>query len=563
MSTDPYLLDRISEVTPKINPLIANGIATRYMKEGVTYVDDILKDVTRQFPPGLEYVRCEPCTAFEEFRKVTEKKGTKATLDIARCDLRLMKFYFKYKGEMLQPKYLYLPFVGPAGSLVLNGGRFFVSPVLSDVVISYGQNDVFVRLLRAKVRFHRVEQSIIIDTYERPVQVVWSAIHNKNETMRKLKSPVKAFTTLPHYLFCKYGFYEAMNRFGKCNPVMGTQDINTTNYPPEEWVICASTRKPPRGRAKGLYEPTNLRMAIRRSEWSEVAMSMVAGFYYVTDYFPDRMSVEWVDSPRLWKILMGLILFTDAFSEGRLHDDIDKHIDSLDSYIDTIVRIKLKDIGYEVEDIYQLMSIIIENFNKWILTVTGDINTMYGKELSVLYDVLYDITNSIFHMLFKLRAVTKKELTKEAVERTMAKHFRMKTIFGILKQHKGVNALGYSGDNKFFKLTSELVPQSSSGGRGASKERLSVDDQYLYIHASVAEVGGYLFLPKPDPSGHARISPFVQVGPKGQIVPDPQKAAIIADVQSKLSRRALNQDMVTHYLDEDETGDEAEAEAED
>lgn len=562
MSIDTYLLNKIEEVTPRINPLIANGIATRYMKDADQYVDDILTDASRNFPSGLRFIRSERCTPFEEFRKVTEK-GVKTTVDIARCELYLRRYYFEYDGKPLDPKYLYLPSVGPAGSLVLNGGRFFVSPVLSDVVISYGQNDVFVRLLRAKVRFHRIAQSIIVTNadgvdHERPVQVVWSMIHNKNEAMRKLKSPVKAHTTLPHYLFCKYGFYEAMNRFGKCNPVVGTTDITPVNYPPQDWVIVTSTRKPPRGRAKGYYEPTNIRIAIRREEYSDVAESMVAGFFYVTDYFPDRMNVEWVDSPRLWKILMGLILFSDMYSEGRLHDDIDKHIDSLDSYMDNIVRIKLSDIGYNCDDIYQLMAVIIENFNKWIFTVKDDINTMYGKELSILYDVLYDITNSIFHMLFNLRAVTKKPLTKDAVERTMGKHFRMKTIFGILKQHKGVNALGYSGDNKFFKLTSELVPQSSSGGRGASKERLSVDDQYLYIHASVAEVGGYLFLPKPDPSGHARISPFVQVGPKGQIMPNPEFAPLIAEVQGKLSRRASNTEMATHYLDEEEPESEFE-----
>lgn len=551
---DLYLVNKIEEVTPKINRMIADGIATSYIPKSMQYIDEILQDVSKDFPPGLKYLRCERCSFTEEFRKVTERKGSKAKLDIARCDLYLVKFYFEYKGVPLPAKHLYFPFVGQAASLMLNGGRFFVSPVLSDVVISVEQNNVFVRLLRAKMRFHRLSKNIEIDDEEATIPVVWSQIHNKNDAMKKLKSPVTAQTTLPHYLFCKYGFYETFSRFADCAPVVGTTDIDRNRYPQKDWVIFASTRKPPTGRAKGFYEPTNMRIAIRRSELNasntEMIKALISGFYYVTDLFPDRISVEFVDSPRLWKTIMGVILWSDAISAGILHDNVNKHIDSLDSYMDTIVRVKLRDIGHECQDIYQLMVIIIKNLHTWLRQTDDDINTMYGKELSVLYDVLYDISNSIFHMLFKLRAVTKKELTQDAVERTMAKHFRMKTIFGILKQHKGVNALGYSGDNKFFKITSELVPQTSSGNRGSSKERLSVDDQYLYLHASVAEVGGYLFVPKPDPSGHARISPFVKVDAKGRIDPDPAKEPYITAAQKLISQRAAARSDHTEAFDE-------------
>lgn len=535
---DSFLLNKIEEATPKINPIIADGIAVQHMAYTEQYVQDILTSVHKDFPKDLEYVGCERCSPAEEFRKVTEKKGSRASFDIARSDLYLMKYYFKYKGELLSPKYLFLPFVGAAGSLVLSGSRYFIAPVLSDVVISVGVNEVFVRLLRAKIRFHRIAQNIIVDGNETTVQVIWSAIHNKNTAMKKLKSPVNAFTTLPHYLFCKYGFYETFSRFGKCNVTVGTSNINKNDYPENEWVICGSTRKKPRGAARGLYEPSNIRLAIRKEEFTPFVKSLVAGFFYVADLFPDRITPEYVDVPRLWKILLGLILFSDVISEGKLHDDIDKHIDSLDSYMDVIIKNKLKDIKLECEDIYVLFSIIIENFNTWLLEATDDVNSMYGKELSVLYDVLYDISNSIFQMLFKLRAVTKKELTRDAIDRTMAKHFRMKTIYQIVKQRKGVSTLGYSGDNKFFKITSELVPQSSSGGRGSKKERIAVDDPYLQLHASIAEVGSFLFLPKPDPSGHAKVSPFVSIGPKGEILRDPKRIELIDSVQQSISRRA-------------------------
>lgn len=179
----------------------------------------------------------------------------------------------------------------------------------------------------------------------------------------------------------------------------------------------------------------------------------------------------------------------------------------------------------------------IEKFDGWLLNAGETINSMYNKELSVLYDVLYDITSSIFDMHFKLKTVTKKALTKEDIITIMNAKLRQRAIYGIMKQRKGVSTVSYSGDNKFFKMTSILVPQSSAGGQTSKKERVSVDDPQLRIHASVAEAGSYLFLPKPDPSGHARINPHLQLDSSGMILRDPTKMELIDSVQENFRRR--------------------------
>jgi hypothetical protein len=400
---------------------------------------------------------------------------------------------------------------------------------------------VFVRLLRAKLRFYRIAQNIMVNGHRDTVQVAWSEIYNKNAEMKKLKSPVKAFTCAAHYLFCKYGFTQTFQKYANCTPVVGYEDISPENYPPDQWVICesfcAAFKTKPKGAQRGPYKQTRIRVAIRQNEFSAMAKSLVAGFFYVVDYFPGRIVPEYVDRTNVWKVLMGLILFTDAYSEGKLQDDIDKHLRSLDRYIDRLIEVKLKEIGYDVPDVYQLFAIVIENITMWMLKSEDTINSMYNKELSVLYDVLYDITTSIFETLFKLRAVTNKELTAQEVVKIMNKHFRVRGIFSIIKQRKGVSPVSSSGDNKYFKITSVLVAQSSGSGGGGRREKKSVDDPQFRLHASVAEVGSLIFLPKPDPSGHGRINPWVKVDANANIVRNEDLRTLIDDVQERIAGR--------------------------
>lgn len=534
---DTFLIEKIKEATPKINPLIANGIAVEHMKSSEEYIDSILRNVSKDFPEGLKYVNYERCSIQDEFMEVSKKRNNKRYYDIARSDIYMVKLFFTFKGQPMPPRHIFLPFVSSGATMMLSGTRYLISPVLTDKVISVGLNEVFVRLLRAKLKIHRTPQNVMFNGVKDEVQVIWSEIHNKNSEMKKLKSPVKAYTCLTHYLFCKYGFYETFTRFADCTPVVGEHEITEEAYPPDKWVICTSRRNRPKGAMRGPYNPSNLRVAIPIEQFTQKVKNLVAGLFYVADYFPQRITPQYIDLPSNWKVIMGLILFTDSYTFGKLHEDIEKHLRSLDQYIDVLVAVKLKDIGYDIKDVYELFSLIIGNFTDWIHKANDTINSMYDKELSVLYDVLYDITSSIFDMLFKLRAVTKKELTMDETIKLMNKHLKQRSIFHITKQRKGVSTVSSSGDNKYFKMTSVLVSQGSSNGRPSKTERKSVEDPQLQLHSSIAEVGSFLFLPKPDPSGHGRISPWVNIDASANIVRDPERRELIDEVQEMVARR--------------------------
>lgn len=534
---DNYLMDKVRSDTPKINPDIANGLATKHMPFVEKYLDDVFRAVGKDFPEGLTYAGYQRCNPMEEYIFATNKRSNKRTYDTARSDIYLVKYFFKFNGEMLPYRYIYLPFVNEGSFINISGSRFTISPVISDKVISLGLSNVFVRLLRDKLTFERMPHNVVFNGNRETVQVIWSLIYHKPQNMKNIKPLIKANCSLVHYLLCKYGFTEMFRKYGKCTPVVGGNEINAENYPPDKWVICESACIRPKSVRDPSYMPPDVKVAFKIEEFSQTAKYLIAGFFYIADHFPARISKNYLDNSRLWIILMGHILFSGLIGEGKLFNDVSEHFSSLDEYIDTIMHEKLKEIGHPCENIYDLFAIIITNFNDWIIKAKDEISSMYGKELNILYFVLMGITSSILKLHFKLKkAASKRPLTEKDISSTMQQILKPGTIYSINTQHNGVSTVSYSGDNKYFEITANLVPQKSSNKQASSSNRASVNDPSKRLHVSVAEVGGYLNMTKSEPSGRNQINPHTKLDERANIIRDPDKIALLDRVQSMIGR---------------------------
>lgn len=531
-----FLLERIKADTPPLNPDIANGLAVKYVPFAEEYIDSVWRAVSKDFPPGLEYKGCARCTPYEEFYCEPKKKNDRKMVEIARSDIYLMRYDFRYNGVDLPPRYLFLPFVREAGSITLGGPTYFISPVLSDIILSYEQDNVFVKLLRDRFTLKRVNHNVVIDNKMETVPVVWSMIYHVNSVQRKAPKIVKAECTLFHYLLCRYGFTEIFKRYANCTPIVSNQPFDRKEYPLQDWVVVKSCQfKPKTVPQRHSYMPTELRVAVPRKDFTPLVKSMLSAFFYIVDHFPNRIQPEFVDSTRLWKILLGHLIFGSNSSEGKLHDDIDEHIRSLDEYVDSIMQARFKDIGFNVKDIYQFFIVAIENFNDWLLSAKNRANSLYDKELSVLLDLLMPITSSIFTLHFKLKSAAKKGLTEKEVINTFTKYLKPRVIFKLTTQINGVSNMSYSGDNKCMKITATVVPQKSTGGR-SEKDSQNLDDPTKRLHVSFAEVGSFINLSDSNLTGENKINPHVRLNERCKIVRDPDKMQLLDSVQSMIQR---------------------------
>lgn len=534
---DPELARLVDSTSPKLNPLLANGLAVTHMKDVEQYLDQVFKSAAKSFPMELTYGGYQRCTPEEEFQRITRvitgpDKKPKRRWNVARSDVYLVKFFFNFKGVALPPRYLYLPFVSDGGCIYINGKRFNISPVLADRVISVGTEDIFVRILKARLTFKRFRQHFMTDGKRETVQVVYSDIYNKKADQKK--STAGAKTTLMHYLLCKYGFTETFMRFGGCLPVVGGSEVNNNVYSEAEWIICSSNQKGPR---RGRYVPSTVQIAVRRADLTDTLLAMLAGFFYIVDRFPGRMLPEYVDAKNLWRTLLGFVIYPKFEGEGKLQILMDTHIAALDEYIDDFSHLKMQAIGLYADDLWQLFAIIIQKFNEWLLGKAKDVGSMYGKELSILYYVLSEFIAAINLLGFRLKkdVVKNRALTLATVEGQMEKLLKPYMIFSIRKEHGEVTTTSVSGDNKAFKLTSVLVAQSGSRV-GKKKGASPIVTPTKLLHVSVAEVGSYSNLPKAAPDGRSRINQFVQVDATGLILRNPKYLEFLNAIQEKIKR---------------------------
>ena len=525
---------------PKLNPILAKGLATTHMQHVEDYIDSVYRSVAPGFPTGLKYLGCRRCDPIKEHAEITRNRNSKCVFDVARSDIYLMEYMFTYAETGGQPepisRFMYLPFVGQAGTIYLSGSRFVISPILADQVISVGLNNIFVRLLKAKLTFNRISHHYVANGRTENIQVAWSKIYNKKATTNAPKATTSAKSTLVHYLLSKHGFSQMFEIYTNSRPIVGSEEITTEHYPENEWVICKSSYAEARsGRVQGAS--SDIRIAIRISEYNNDVRNLVAGFFYVVDYFPTRVVPELVDDRRLWMILLGHIIWSGSVSEVKLYTDVVDHINSLDQYMDAIYSQKLKAIGYESRDLYHLFYRIISTFNEWLLTADDRVSTMYGKELSILPFVCYEIVSAINNLYFNLNAAKKKEFSSKKILTLMNMNLRQGLVFKITKDHGAVTTTNTSGDNMALKITNLLVPQSESNKNGGKKGRTVLSDPTKRLHASIAEVGSAWALPKSAPDGRSRLNLTLNISETGLVLRDPTKVELLDSVQQKIKRQ--------------------------
>lgn len=537
---DKHLFDLVDNQIPHFNTRIVNGLATEEMRRSESYIDQILRTATAELAPELVYKKLERCTPREEYTELVRRVGMRNTIEHARSDMYLVKIMFELNGEALPPRYIFLPFVRRGGLITIRGSEFAISPVMADKAISVGHNFIFIPMAWDRMNFYRTPQYFYANETQEVVDVVWSKIHHYKLKARRTNSKldVRANTVLPHYLFAKYGLTRVFAEMANTPVVVGSSlEITTERYPPADWIICRSTMFKPRTVKDKNYVGPDVRLAIPAANWNSSIASLVAGFFYVADYFPDRVTPDEVDEPRLWRILLGYMIFGVGHSEGKLAVDIDQHMGSLDNYIETQTRKRLEDVGVFVEDIYQLFMHLIENFDQYITQSTTNLSSSFGKRLMTLPYALSDLTWAIHRFMFTATGQRKrKPLTKEDLNKILNKTLKTNTVFKMNKQHGEVNPVAVPGDNLYFKVTSHVVLQESSSG-GRAKTRSSTDDPSKVLHVSVAVAGSYNTMGKAEPTGRAKLNPCTPLSAyDNEIQENPALIGITRTTQAMIQR---------------------------
>lgn len=541
---DNKLFTQVSRRMPTINPKIAKGLAVTEMRFAEQYIDDILRASVEDYPKDFTYVGIEHLTPFEEYLKTIEARGNiKPSFDMARTDFYGINLLFEYQGTVIK-KFIYVPYVRKGGIISIRGASYAISPVLADKGISITKDSVFIQINKTKSTFRRrLKHHYLADENRKSPSITHGWLHHRTRKNNKEKGEIflKMETCSAHYLFCKFGLLGTFKKFLNTNVKVGSEkEINYKNFPKEDWVICRSMGTKPTAIKTTNYTKNTIRLAIRRCDYDTISDSVIGAFFYVVDHFPDRIKPEYIDGTDdendMWIILLGKIIGGTSGGEGAILETTRTHIASLDTYINSVAKKELEKGEIYADNIFELLYFIIEILSGMVSQPVEEISSIYDKQLIVLRYVLQDINDGLNSMFYRL---TNKEAKKGLVLKDVQQIVRQvprSDVAARMYRHNNINSVSSPGDNLFFKITGNIVLQTDSGSSGSFNKSGGGVDNSKYLHSSIAAIGSYLTLPKPEPTGRSRINPFLEILPDGSVNPDPKHKELLDRTQYSFRR---------------------------
>lgn len=542
--SDDVLIQRIKESLPPFNESIANGLAVEHMMDvnpetgknsSMAFIDRLIRASSSLFPDGFTYEGSRVCLPHRHFEEITREYSSKRIANIAKHDVYMAEFLFKYKGEMLYPRSILLPFVRKGALVHLNGALYNVSPVLTDIGYSVTRNSIFVPFRRAKLTFNRTDHHFYVNGVRAITHVIWSQIHNEmsNRTKYDLDNRKKIESCLVHYFFCEFGVLGTFKRWGNADVQIGyLRDFPEKLFPRKEYNVYESIA------LKGNHPTGDICLVVPKSQDTNFVQMLVGGFFYVVDVFPDRFTdPAHVDNEMLWKIILGQMVFGDFEHHGKIGENIVSHLHSFNNYLDEMTIEDLRASGVKVNTIWELLYEVMTSLSHHFYQTDIEETSMYNKRLTVLRYVFDDLNHAISLFAYKFSSRREKEWTVDELNSELKKTFKLNTATRKLTgEHGELETVNYAGDNMMFRLTSMMVPQDRAKTARAHQKSLISDTSRL-IHASIAEVGQYRNHPKNNPDGRARSNPWMKLSPEGTIERREEVRALLDATQEMFTRR--------------------------
>ena len=549
------MLDELQEDMCVFNQKITDGLAYTELRPAVKLVEQLIACAEKSFPPGFEFKQSTVCTPDEAYKvmasSMTRSDRSNASIDFAPSNVYLVKYEFLFDKVPLYPRYFWLPNPRRGGLMLITGKDFALTPVLIDPGFSVGEDHVFIRMNRAPVTFRRMYHSIVVDgDTSRPLSkhVAYSGLHwkagsNNKKSSSDVISLGKVLSTLPHYLFCRYGLQDAFKRFAKCDvDIRHVDDLRDNPVDPDRYVVITSTHQLPSTLKVKLDRyrmiQSNMALIIPRAQWGDLTKTFATAFFYIVDHFPEVTDREELLGSWRWRMWMGHVLFGDQQGPVKLVENVESHLNTLDDYVDLDLRKTLIDEeSLDVENIYELFAFILVEMDGMISSKQKNIGSMFGKRLVVAPYILRDIYEQIFRCLFEIINNRKRKHTVDDYNKILGKYFMPTTIFNLRKtsQKPFVSSVSTPGDNMFAKITSQLVMQAQTSG-GRKGGNLNMNDPASHLHHSIAVSGMHLVLRKNCPLGRMVINPTANLDEKNTLLPKEHMVAMCEHIEDAIGR---------------------------
>lgn len=503
---------------PKFNELVCSGYVTHSLQDAVQWLDRFIRSTSTSFPDCFKYKGIRVLGPFEQYKRNVFNKDATRQFELARtdCFLTELEFEFNDNGD-IQTIYreLWIPFGRQGNRMRIYGSMATLHPVVADRLISVTMTGLFIIIQRAKFNLEKKEYTVVKDGEVFTGNFLESRLHNEGKVK---PSETWGSPTTGHYLFAKYGPVEAFKHYYDTEVyICSREDLDPRYNPDEHYLFTAKDRV---GRQRKQRD-TNFALIVPREKFDKEPglQILVISFFYATDYHNTSFRLEDIERPADWIKTLAYTSFQQKDNLATQIAKIEKHLESLEDYIDEMTMEIILDEGLVgVESIYDLLS--FANDNVIDLMRSSNIGSMWGKYLMVKRYVLSSITFQIILLGWELRK-SREALSLKIIKWTLGSKLHPTAFLGIVKGHGEKTNVQYPGDCMLFKHTLISVRQIDAVATPNGKSKINVDDPGYQFDPSILDSGSVVNFPKGEPDGRKKLNPFISIDEKGKIIPGP------------------------------------------
>ena len=244
------------------------------------------------------------------------------------------------------------------------------------------------------------------------------------------------------------------------------------------------------------------------------------------------------DEVKAWMILLSKIIFKNSYSAERGLGDMINHFQSLESYIDPIVKEKLAENDLVINQFFDLIAYVCSVFKQLTTNyklISADIRNRY---VDILYYILYDIFEALIKTLFELKKKRDRGMiiNRELIDKTFNQTLSSKKIFN-LNSKNGVNIsllLSDSvGDSKLKLACSCELQENGKGVNKAPRQKHAI--KILPVNPTSAVFGSIYNVSKSYLDERRHMNPFVKLNQFSRVVLSPERLEYIRCMDNLLN----------------------------
>lgn len=509
---------------PKFTKEIVQGYAVNQLTEHqvVGYVDRVFRSCEKSFPPGMKFLGSRRMRPKEVYRYFANRKtvDNSRKWDFARTDAYMLEYNLEYEGQPLGPYHLFLPFTDDVGITNIIGKPFYNKPVVKDSVLQVTNGQIFLQFISTPCTFNRLYYMVLKNDDWENVTIYHGCSHNVLRAVQREKNKfsVARIALNAHYLFIKYGFAESFKKFCLLGDLKfgNREELEQQGVNSKDYFIYSTRGAVPNWYPKDkVYQPHDMRIAIKKEDWTQPIESMIVSAIYVFDMFPDEVNRDDIQDPVWWSLMLGKIIFGEGQLNSALVRKITEHVKASDNYVDEMTIEIFEQNGINIENMYDFLYYLIVNFDNIVHDRSNSPSSLVGRQLTIKRYVLSTIITTLFTITYKIAEIKPAKLSHKRIHDLFVRYLRPKLIFSNNSGKPYCVSISSPCDVRIFGITAEVLPQDNATGKKQQKNKSDLQNPRWGLDPSYMTIGSAFAQSKGEPIGIDKINPYTKIDELG------------------------------------------------